>query len=294
MSKQHRWNRAVAAMVSGAMLLSPLAASAQQYENLDLSSSGGYEDVALPSGTSSVELLQARQGKCEQNRTWGYDLSAGRLWVMQGCGGTFRVTREGGGYAGSGAAAQYQGQPQAQSSGSSGHDNRVSNRNTAIAAAAAIAGIALLVKKNRDDKRKEQSSQSNDGWNSGGGGSSAYGSPIHNGSNLCIDVQGGNIRPGTPVIISPCHGRANQQLSFTGNDELRVGDLCLDIQGANRNDGAPVMVWSCTGGANQKWRGRNNEIQSGLNYKCLDGSGRAGSQLTVQSCNGNNSQQWWW
>lgn len=79
--------------------------------------------------------------------------------------------------------------------------------------------------------------------------------PIRSKDGRCIDVRGAVTTDFTPIIIFPCHGRANQEWSHTLDGRLvGLGGKCLDIQSASNEDGTPLILFRCHGQANQRWR----------------------------------------
>jgi hypothetical protein len=254
--------RAICLTLLSACLLSALSPAARaQDQVVDLVSYGGYTSQRLADDVTQVDLQEQTHGRCRFNRSWGYDLSNRELWADAGCGGRFRLTR------------------------SERAENRGSNTAAAVAALAAIAGIALLANHNRHDPV-----QPNPPPNADGG-------MIRGLGGLCLDSDGGEVRPGARLQIYGCHGRSNQRFSWGRSGELMVDNLCLDIEGANRNDGARVIAWSCSGAANQLWRANGNQIVSRFNGKCLDvfdGKAKNGQPVGVWACNGGQNQRWWW
>lgn len=104
--------------------------------------------------------------------------------------------------------------------------------------------------------------------------------------------------PGAPVVISTCHGDANQQfvLQASGVITAYSGTRCVDVAGGRANNGDAVIAWPCHGGANQRWTlSVAGELRSAVNGKCLDVTGgRAadGTRLIVWPCHGSANQAW--
>ena len=122
-------------------------------------------------------------------------------------------------------------------------------------------------------------------------------SQINPGSGRCLDVTGASTAPGTPTIISDCHGGANQQWTRTAAGELRIfGTSCLDVEGAGTANGTSVIIWPCHGGTNQQWSFRPNGSIVGVGAnKCLNvmnsGTGN-GVRVQISDCTGTSAQQW--
>lgn len=72
---------------------------------------------------------------------------------------------------------------------------------------------------------------------------------------MCLDAYENQTSAGTPVIIWPCHGGANQQWRHNadGTVESVHSGLCLDADGGGTANGTQVILWTCHGGANQQW-----------------------------------------
>ena len=262
--------RPLAASLAAALCVSGMPALAQD-QTVELRSSGAYVSKALPADVTEVELLEQVQGRCRFNRTWGYDLTNRELWADGGCGGKFKLTR-----------------PEKAEDSSS-------NSKAAIAAVAAIAGIMLLSSHNRDREPAQP-------------GPGPYPPPppppppapggvIRGMGGLCLDVEGGQVRPGARLTTWKCHGRANQQFSWGRYGELMVGGLCVDIEGGNRADGARLITWPCAGSPNQRWRAWRNQITSQMHGKCVDmadGQAKPGQAIVMWTCHGRENQRWWW
>jgi hypothetical protein len=76
------------------------------------------------------------------------------------------------------------------------------------------------------------------------------------GSNLCVDVYGGQSGNGTSVIQWQCHRGPNQKWNYGVDKTLRpqhAPNKCLDVYGWNQANGAKLVIWDCHGGANQQW-----------------------------------------
>jgi hypothetical protein len=76
------------------------------------------------------------------------------------------------------------------------------------------------------------------------------------GSNLCLDVYGGDRGNGTAVIQYSCHRGPNQKWTYGADKTLRpqhAPNKCMDVLGWNQANGAKLVIWDCHGGANQQW-----------------------------------------
>ncbi|MFZ4478981.1 MAG: lectin [Rhodoferax sp.] len=252
---------------------------------VELLSNGGPNSYRLPDDVTQVDLSQQLRGGCRFGKSWGYDLSGKELWVNQGCGGRFHVTRS----------------PQAANQGVG------SNAGYAIAAVAAIAGLALIANQSNNNNRPNDNQgyspppqgghgwQGGQAWQPGGQGGGQFRSV----GGLCLDADkvNGRIGPGSAVQIWACNGGANQRFYWGRNGEIAIGNLCLDIADANPGDGGKMIVWPCSGARNQRWQARGRDIVSQLNGKCLavwEGQARNGQRVVTWGCNGSANQNWWW
>jgi hypothetical protein len=125
-------------------------------------------------------------------------------------------------------------------------------------------------------------------------------------SGQCLDVTGGSVANGTPVIQWPCHGGANQEwvLVPTGTGHyfatVQHSGQCLDVSGASTMPGTPVIQYPCHGGANQQWDrydlGNGYSIVVAVHSRqCLDVTGggtRPGTPVIQWPCHRGNNQQW--
>ncbi|WP_433536184.1 ricin-type beta-trefoil lectin domain protein [Micromonospora sp. CA-249363] len=116
-------------------------------------------------------------------------------------------------------------------------------------------------------------------------------------SGRCVDVPGSSTTNGTQVQLWDCHGRTNQQWTYTSTKTLTAyGNKCLDAAGYGTSPGTQVTIYDCHGGTNQQWNvnanGTITGVQSGL---CLDpynqGTGN-GTKLVLWTCTGQTNQQW--
>jgi len=108
----------------------------------------------------------------------------------------------------------------------------------------------------------------------------------------CLDAAGGSAAPGTPVILWPCHGGANQQWTLRDGQIVGIGGMCLDGQSAA--SGSPVILAACTGTPAQRWVLRDRQIV-GIGGLCLDVKGGRpinGTPIVLWSCHGGANQRW--
>lgn len=125
-------------------------------------------------------------------------------------------------------------------------------------------------------------------------------------SNKNVDVYGGWVSDGAPLIQWPAHGQANQQWRFesVGADRYRIvavhSGKVMDVERASTADGARVIQWPWNGGANQQWRlepvGEDQyRVVSVLSGKVLDVYGgwtADGAPLIQWPWHGAANQRW--
>ena len=114
------------------------------------------------------------------------------------------------------------------------------------------------------------------------------------GGDVCADVAGGRIVPGTPITAFFCTAAPNQQFEFNGSTIFAVGGQgCVDVSGGRTAAGTPVQFWTCNGTGAQQWSYMNGAIINNQSNRCLDATGMEnGRQLVINDCNGNISQNW--
>lgn len=127
-------------------------------------------------------------------------------------------------------------------------------------------------------------------------------------SGKCLDVAGGSVLIGAPVIQWDCNGLENQQWTFTpigaGYYKIiaRHSGKALDVLGGELSvlNGVIVEQWDYNGGANQRWSVeyigdgyyRIVAMHSG---KCLDILGALpihGALADQWGCTGGDNQKW--
>jgi hypothetical protein len=130
--------------------------------------------------------------------------------------------------------------------------------------------------------------------------------------SVCMDVEGNNPAPGTPVIASECHAGPNQQfqLAFAGR-ESPVGNngwtlyalaaqRCVTLVPTASPESFTVVSDVC-----KQPSGPQSNFQAFVYFNgqietvtpafvgCLDaGNMQNGTQLVTAPCNGSDSQQW--
>lgn len=113
-------------------------------------------------------------------------------------------------------------------------------------------------------------------------------------SGRCLDVPNGAV--GVQVQIWDCVGNANQQITFTAANELRVGDRCLAAENNGLAPGTKVILWACNGTNSQKWSTRlDGSVINRLNGLALDVTNRAtanGSPVQLWRAIGTSNQTW--
>lgn len=117
-------------------------------------------------------------------------------------------------------------------------------------------------------------------------------------SGKCLDVTGGNIGNGARVLQWDCHGRENQQWTFTpvGDGYYKIiakhSGRGLDVFGGIFSTGNGVIVeqWDYNGRANQMWR--VDYIGDGYYTIIARHSGKSLDIFGASTDNGAQAHQW--
>lgn len=115
----------------------------------------------------------------------------------------------------------------------------------------------------------------------------------------CLDVNGGDTKRGSRVVLFNCHDGLNQQwyVDSLGRIVNRLSGLALDIRRSDKTNGAAVTLWTANGGRNQQWYVDSiGRINSRLNKKSLTfDENNKGSVLPVYMWENFNSpaQRWY-
>jgi len=115
----------------------------------------------------------------------------------------------------------------------------------------------------------------------------------------CMDLQGGDIRNGSPIWLWECNGQWQQQWNVPSdavNFVLYNTDICLDLPDEDTTNGNLLWAWECNGHDSQKWlftEGTWMIRYAGDTSKCVDGAFMGeGSQLQIWDCNDLSQQKW--
>jgi hypothetical protein len=135
---------------------------------------------------------------------------------------------------------------------------------------------------------------------SGGGYPTGYHQLVVQNSGLCVDVSGGSVSNGAPIIQWTCKssGQANQEFQFNpvsgGYGELQNENSGSDIvvQGASTSAGAPVIQYTQNGTSNGLWlpiqlsdgTWQFKNQHSGLCLDMTSNSTSTGTQFEQWSC----------
>jgi hypothetical protein len=112
-----------------------------------------------------------------------------------------------------------------------------------------------------------------------------------------MDMQGGHVRPGTPMSLFSCHGRGNQQFARSPRGEIVVGGLCLDVAGRNLMNGAQIVSFPCDGSPTQQWVMSGAQIRNMRGGLCMDvanNNNQPGAPVIAFGCHGGQNQRWFW
>jgi hypothetical protein len=124
------------------------------------------------------------------------------------------------------------------------------------------------------------------------------------GDNMCLDVNMGNAKNGSPVTSWDCHGKSNQAWSFLADTPQKLSvkleprhapNMCLDAadSGNSAQQGQSAILWNCHGRGNQRffYDQQSKVITMPEKGLCLRSSGK-GKQATFVPCESFNDQQW--
>jgi hypothetical protein len=139
-------------------------------------------------------------------------------------------------------------------------------------------------------------------------------SPKHLDLQQCLDLNGGGVADGAPIIQWDCHGLDNQQFAPLYVIDPNTSGLsvvfinkksgkCIDLNGGGLANGTPIIQWTCHNGANQKWElvlvpndPNTTEDDTFLmknrkSGKCVDLGTQAGANAVQWDCHGATHQQ---
>ena len=211
---------------------------------VDLRSPGDYRSVTLAAPIIDVALIDALNGACRLNRTWGFDSTARTVWVNGGCAGRFRVLMHDGAPVvvappPAPVATPVVAAPSAQAAATQPQQIRgVNNLCLDIAGGAKRGHGAQLFNCNRGDNQRFSF------VNSGEIRVDGY----------CLDVQGESHDDGARAIAWKCNGQANQRWRVHGNTiRSEMNGKCLTVMDGRGAALTPVVLWPCTGRQNQRW-----------------------------------------
>jgi Ricin-type beta-trefoil lectin domain len=115
------------------------------------------------------------------------------------------------------------------------------------------------------------------------------------GGDICADVRGGNLTPGTSVQAFQCLAGPDQQFEIYGKTIYTLGGhMCLDVVGRGTAPGTPVDSYTCNGTPAQQWYPTYGLIYYPYANLCLDaGNMKDTTQLVVNTCNVTSNSQIW-
>jgi hypothetical protein len=108
------------------------------------------------------------------------------------------------------------------------------------------------------------------------------------------------------VRLARCDGRAEQRWTVVQDGTLRIHGLCLTAPGTLPAAGTATRLERCTEAADQGWALSESLVfydfktteqislhnRAALDGLCLSGSGVAGTQVRVSSCDAAANQAW--
>ncbi|HEY7814006.1 MAG TPA: ricin-type beta-trefoil lectin domain protein, partial [Nakamurella sp.] len=115
------------------------------------------------------------------------------------------------------------------------------------------------------------------------------------GSGKCLDDPSGKTSNKTPVDLSSCTGKANQNWTVVPDGTIRTGGKCLDVVGGSTANGAKLQLYTCNSAdLGQVWQaGTDSQLVNVKSKKCLDvPSARAGNgtRPVIEPCANSATQ----
>jgi GH25 family lysozyme M1 (1,4-beta-N-acetylmuramidase) len=115
------------------------------------------------------------------------------------------------------------------------------------------------------------------------------------GSAKCLDDPSGKTANKTPVDLSSCTGKANQNWTVVPDGTVRTGGKCLDVVGGATANGAKLQLYSCNSAdLGQVWQaGSNGQLVNLKSKKCLDvpvASAANGTRPVIEPCANSATQ----
>jgi GH25 family lysozyme M1 (1,4-beta-N-acetylmuramidase) len=120
------------------------------------------------------------------------------------------------------------------------------------------------------------------------------------GTSKCLDDPAGKTGNGTPVDLSSCTGKANQNWTVVQDGTIRTGNAktggkCLDVVGGSTANGAKLQLYTCgSGDLGQVWEaGTDGQLMNLKSRKCLDvpvTSAANGTRPVIEPCANSATQ----
>lgn len=111
----------------------------------------------------------------------------------------------------------------------------------------------------------------------------------------CLTASSAAPATGSPVLMQPCTGAANQTWVYV-NNFLTLGGKCLDVRGASTANNTVVQTWSCVDVPQQRWREQTSGVFRSDIFVCLTvaGGGTApGTPAWSSACANSGTQGWY-
>lgn len=125
---------------------------------------------------------------------------------------------------------------------------------------------------------------------------------IYGGDGRCLAVHGDRWAHGAPVVLAPCHGRADQRWSITPGGRIRgARGYCLDLTERPGDDapvlpGADVIMTRCDGREDDQTFAHNARGELWVHDGACVGLDHAGNgpvtRVEIRPCDGSPDQQW--
>jgi hypothetical protein len=115
------------------------------------------------------------------------------------------------------------------------------------------------------------------------------------GSGKCLDDPSGKTANKTPVDLSSCTGKANQNWTVVSDGTIRTGGKCLDVVGGSTASGAKLQLYTCNSAdLAQVWQaGTDSQLVNLKSKKCLDvpaASAGNGTRPVIEPCANSTTQ----
>ncbi|MEP6633942.1 MAG: choice-of-anchor V domain-containing protein [Luteimonas sp.] len=119
---------------------------------------------------------------------------------------------------------------------------------------------------------------------------------VSNPARHCLDLAGGGIAVGTPIIASRCLFRNPQHWLLRDDDSLlsRASQRCLNVPNGNTTPGAvQLLLQNCNQTAAQHFTPTADHELIGIGGLCVEESSSVPGRVQMGTCNGSAQQRWY-